>query len=147
MERFTAKARPTAAHTCSTIAAHMICPVCTIDMIAVERHGIEVDHCISCRGLWFDRGEIELLAELTGYEAGAIDAAVADRPRPERSCPRCDHDLEEITRERVHLDRCPAGDGVWFDRGELGQIMQRKDSDRLSQMERFLGEVFGTGEN
>ena len=50
----------------------MECPVCRIALVVVEREGIELDWCVTCRGLWFDEGELELLAEKTGQ---AIDPA------------------------------------------------------------------------
>ena len=42
----------------------MDCPICKVPLIVVERHKIEIDYCISCKGFWFDTGEIELLSEL-----------------------------------------------------------------------------------
>jgi Zn-finger nucleic acid-binding protein len=39
----------------------MICPTCKNPMIVVEYQQIELDYCGSCRGVWFDNGELELL--------------------------------------------------------------------------------------
>ena len=38
----------------------MKCPVCSLELIVVERNGIELDYCIQCQGFWFDAGEINL---------------------------------------------------------------------------------------
>lgn len=113
-------------------------------MIAVERSGIELDHCISCRGLWFDRGELDLLAELTGADLRSIDAAPAGGSRKARRCPRCDASLEEIALDTLRIDRCPKGDGLWFDRGEVGALVGRglAGGGPLQPMSSFLGEVF-----
>jgi uncharacterized protein len=48
------------------------CPLCPDSVLVVShRHGIEVDHCPTCRGVWLDRGELEHLV-----------ASVADRLGP-----------------------------------------------------------------
>ena len=39
----------------------MRCPVCEETLRAVERHGVEIDVCPSCRGVWLDRGEVDRL--------------------------------------------------------------------------------------
>lgn len=122
----------------------MICPVCRIEMIAVERSGIELDYCISCRGFWFDHGELDLLVELTGADLTTLDTAVAVRSAHLRPCPRCDARLEEESIEGVHIDRCPRGDGFWFDHGELGTLVdQGLPPGSLGMLTSFLGEVFG----
>ncbi len=37
----------------------MLCPVCKTQTLQMaERHGIEIDYCPSCRGVWLDRGEL-----------------------------------------------------------------------------------------
>lgn len=114
-------------------------------MIAVERHAIELDYCISCRGLWFDHGELDLLAELTGANMSALDLLTSDAVRSRRVCPRCDEHLEEISIGTLRIDRCPRRDGLWFDHGELGSIIDRAlaSGSTLAPMSTFLGEVFG----
>ncbi|MEO6666631.1 MAG: zf-TFIIB domain-containing protein [Nitrospiria bacterium] len=41
----------------------MKCPKCGSDMAEIERQGIKVDQCGACGGIYFDRGELELLLE------------------------------------------------------------------------------------
>lgn len=41
----------------------MKCPKCGADMREIERQGIKVDQCSACGGIYFDRGELELLLE------------------------------------------------------------------------------------
>ncbi len=41
----------------------MNCPLCAIPLKAVERQGVEIDHCPSCGGLWLDAGELDALIE------------------------------------------------------------------------------------
>ncbi|MHA6263503.1 TFIIB-type zinc ribbon-containing protein [Arenibacterium sp. CAU 1754] len=41
----------------------MKCPLCHIDLKMSERHGVEVDYCPKCRGVWLDRGELDKIIE------------------------------------------------------------------------------------
>src|SRR5919198_6346012 len=38
---------------------HMKCPKCGYDLITSEWHGVQIDQCTNCHGLWFDAGEAE----------------------------------------------------------------------------------------
>lgn len=122
----------------------LICPVCRIEMIGVERNGIELDYCISCHGLWFDHGELDLLAELTGADLTRLDTAAAVQSTRRRRCPRCNSQLDEEAIGSLQLDRCPRGDGFWFDHGELGRFVRGglPDDGSLVPLKSFLGEVF-----
>jgi hypothetical protein len=41
----------------------MNCPVCNVALVMSERHGIEIDYCPQCRGVWLDRGELDKIIE------------------------------------------------------------------------------------
>lgn len=41
----------------------MNCPNCSVHLTVAERHGIEIDHCSQCRGVWLDRGELDKIIE------------------------------------------------------------------------------------
>ena len=56
----------------------MKCPSCTDTALAMsERHGVEIDYCPQCRGVWLDRGELDKLIE----RAATLDAAPANAGR------------------------------------------------------------------
>ena len=126
----------------------MNCPVCNVPLIAVERERIEVDYCISCRGLWFDSGELELLCEAlhVPFDPGSLTAN-ATAVEKQRRCPRCGKAMlkNDMAARGVIVDRCPAGEGIWFDARELGafidQAAQREGDSR--PVATFLGEMFG----
>lgn len=60
----------------------LTCPNCNAPMQVVQRGGVELDICPTCRGVWLDRGELEKLLgqvrtaereyedELRGYRQG-----------------------------------------------------------------------------
>ena len=128
----------------------MKCPVCRVPLIAVEREQIEVDYCISCRGLWFDSGELNVLAEKVGVTldiASIFGSAATTSERP-RHCPRCGKKMEksEMTAAPgIITDRCPENEGVWFDARELGLLLDRilTTAGPPRPVASFLGEMFG----
>ena len=41
----------------------MKCPIDGSTLVIAERHGIEIDYCPDCRGVWLDRGELDKLID------------------------------------------------------------------------------------
>ena len=128
----------------------MQCPSCKQPLIVVERDGIEVDWCLACKGLWFDDGELELLAEKTGRTLDPEDVgreSAGSHAEALRRCPRCDKKMEKALvgrRDPVLVDRCERH-GVWLDAGELGSIVAQLDAAGISDQAiivEFLGETF-----
>lgn len=135
----------------------MICPTCHEVMIVVEQDKIELDHCIKCFGVWFDSGELELMLERMGLDSSALSLAkIADLPDVKTAekkwhCPICGKKMKKahIGREpEVLIDVCPRGDGLWFDGGEVGQIIEQcaqKSGAKMDSEDRvlaFLGDTF-----
>ena len=124
----------------------MTCPACNAEMIIQELNHIEVDHCFDCHGIWLDQGELELLLG----EGSSGDTLVstfrktttAERSRP---CPVCHKKMEKVQagtdQEPVLLDRCPKH-GLWFDAGELQQILHASERYRDSRLANLLKEMF-----
>ena len=129
----------------------MDCPACNAPMIVMEREGIELDYCPACRGLWFDADELALLAEACGIEVDlpdVADAAKADTAEAARACPRCGKPMNKVLMgddPPVVIDACPNQHGLWFDAGELGQVVAqhlRRDEADKKDVVAFLGELF-----
>ena len=41
----------------------MKCPIDQSDLLMTERHGVEIDYCPRCRGVWLDRGELDKIID------------------------------------------------------------------------------------
>ncbi len=131
----------------------MRCPVCNQDMIVVEFRQIEIDYCMKCAGIWFDKGELELLlgsSDQDGAGLPTLDGKAGEgRSHGERKCPICRHKMHEIPlgEPAIHVDVCPRGDGIWFDGGELQQLHQQAATGAaggkgaMRQITTFLGEA------
>ena len=134
----------------------MICPVCKKAMIVVEHHQIELDYCSVCRGVWFDSGELELFLESAKLSSPSL--AIKDilslpevkSSHKRRRCPICGHGMKEtvIGQPTINIDVCRRGDGLWFDGGEVRELLRQLASktptkaDSEQQIITFLGEVF-----
>ncbi|HSG30606.1 MAG TPA: zf-TFIIB domain-containing protein [Thermodesulfobacteriota bacterium] len=131
----------------------MKCPVCKVQLIVVERHKIELDYCISCKGFWFDRGELNLLSETLGLDLikELQTTQLNEYSEKPRDCPLCDNRMDKIKlgqNTNVVIDKCPQGQGMWFDGGELSRIVnQNREISGLGNKEmiNFLGEFLVQG--
>lgn len=139
----------------------MYCPVCKEAMIVVEHERIELDYCTSCRGVWFDAGELELMLEAANLDVSKFNMDhIMSLPEKQikedtRRCPLCRKKMRKVAigcEPEVVIDVCPAEEGLWFDGGEVGHIIKQllcKPSAESSGPEpvvTFLGEVFKSGE-
>lgn len=58
----------------------MNCPTCRDERLVMsERHGIEIDYCPRCRGIWLDRGELDKIIQRAS--AGEAPPPARERPR------------------------------------------------------------------
>lgn len=135
----------------------MRCPVDKSDLIVVEYNKIELDHCAQCHGVWFDAGELELLLKSWGLESHDLfmgnilalpEAKTSER---NRKCPLCNRKMKKTTlgeQAEVLIDACPHGHGLWFDGGEVTQVIKQlaqkppQKQDSQHRVIDFLGEVF-----
>lgn len=133
----------------------MKCPACKSLMIVVEHERIELDWCPRCSGVWFDRGELELLFDTMQIAKStfALDDILS---RPEtrstekkRRCPICGKKMRKVALGKtpeVLIDACSYGDGLWFDKGEVIQLLAQAPSAAKAESQgriiTFLGEVF-----
>lgn len=52
----------------------MVCPRCNGELIEVVKHGVTIDHCVSCGGLWLDKGELaKIINHIKQAEASLDD--------------------------------------------------------------------------
>jgi Zn-finger nucleic acid-binding protein len=132
----------------------MIFPKCKVPMLVVEFEKVEVDHCIQCRGTWFDRGELALLFEDLKPEAhGLLPEQIAALPEAEsreeqRKCPICRKSMRKVLvgpAKEVLIDACLSGDGLWFDDAEVADLARQiaDSSESVSQKAiEFIGKMF-----
>jgi Zn-finger nucleic acid-binding protein len=127
----------------------MDCPTCGDAMITLELADVEIDHCVGCGGIWLDAGELELLMDDRQKAKDLLASFRESPPQAEapRKCPICDKRMGKIvvgkTEPVLLIDKCRRGDGLWFDRGELQDILRRGQLDSDSRIQKLLADMFG----
>jgi hypothetical protein len=72
---------------------------------------------------YFRRKEQELIEKMKAkLEAESSKAA-------EMQCPRCDGTLVETDFDEIKIDVCNKCTGVWFDAGELAQVLDKEEGN------------------
>jgi hypothetical protein len=127
----------------------MNCPACKNPMIVLELEQVEIDYCCDCGGIWLDAGELETLFEDSNQAEQLIKSFVRvnDSKEAHRCCPICLAKMDKVSagskNEPVVIDRCAKLHGLWFDRGELTQILNKGSFDKEKKVIKLLAEIFG----
>lgn len=104
-------------------------------MEQVVYHGIDIDRCIACGGLWFDNLEHEKLKDVPGSDVldsgdpkvGKVNNAIGDI-----ECPRCTAQMVkmvDLQQPHIHYEQCGVCGGVYFDAGEFRDLQQESVID------------------
>ena len=125
----------------------MNCTSCKEPMIVLELDQVEIDHCLSCTGIWLDAGELEILLGDEEKATKALDNALSlGETRPgKRRCPICGKHMDIIiagAEHKVEIDRCRKHHGLWFDKGELEEIFKILGKGRGERIIRLLRDMF-----
>jgi Zn-finger nucleic acid-binding protein len=118
-------------------------------MVTLELADVEIDHCVACGGIWLDSGELELLMAAPERARQLLDSFHEDTAAVEqpRKCPICDKRMAKIvvgsSNPPLRIDQCRRSHGLWFDRGELEDILRRGRLDGESRILRLLADMFG----
>ena len=118
-------------------------------MITLELEGVEIDYCTNCGGIWLDTGELELLLNDPGKAKILLDSFRIDSTSTERlkKCPICNKKMQKVvvgsSKPLLLIDKCRRGDGLWFDKGELQDIVARAELDEDNKIQTLLNDIFG----
>ena len=126
----------------------MDCPVCKTAMVVLELDEVEIDYCPTCAGIWLDAGELELLLGAKEQAASLWDSfrRCSDSGEVLRRCPLCRRKMEKIRTgadaSAPLIDKCPRNEGLWFDAGELAEVVKCSGLDPQHKIVNFLRDMF-----
>ena len=119
----------------------MECPIDGTTLETHKVHSINVEECIRCRGLWFQKGELRKAKDETDPDLQWLDfdlwsdqeSFVADWSS--RMCPQCGKNMATISygATGVTIDYCAEGHGIWLDKGEFQAIIEALESELVSK--------------
>ena len=126
----------------------MDCPVCKSAMITLELNDVEIDFCCDCNGIWLDGGEIELLIADEQQSQKLLNSFKVEKNLTEklRKCPICLKKMQKISVNKAEapliIDKCSKNHGLWFDKGELKEIISIGQFDRQKKIQSVLNGMF-----
>ncbi len=103
------------------------CPRDGADLKTESHHDIEIDVCGTCKGGWYDFGELAALEATAARDAATLAGIIEYSKREDvLSCPTCDHTMVafDYRGNSLELDACPDEHGFWLDAGESERVRE-----------------------
>jgi Zn-finger nucleic acid-binding protein len=116
-------------------------------MVVLELEEIEIDYCTECESIWLDGGELELLLEEVSEKEELLSSFKIDENSSEEKirCPICLKKMEKVfvgNENKILLDRCRNNHGLWFNKGELYDVVKLGSIDEENKILTLLREIF-----
>ncbi|HED37201.1 MAG TPA: hypothetical protein ENI76_03020 [Ignavibacteria bacterium] len=125
----------------------MNCPVCQTPLVILELNNVEIDHCTTCDGIWLDGSEVEIMLENVIYKEEFFSSfkIVKNSSEKKLKCPICRRKMAKVLcgkNENILIDKCKKHHGLWFDRGELEQLLESGEFDKDNKILNLIKEMF-----
>lgn len=123
----------------------MLCPKCQAAKL-LERKAkgkdFTIGYCLKCKGVWFDRDELEEVMPTAIKELEVPGSAVKNN---KRLCPKCEKPLYEFDYPQTYvtIDICKKCRGLWLDAGEFKEIQAVRNSLERSGESKEYADVLG----
>lgn len=93
---------------------------------------------------WFQKFEQEMIRDARRKREQAISADADEEAEKARQlhwmrCPKCGQELTPQDLQGITVDRCSRCEGIFFDRGELDELLFKKAEDRRGVFRRLAG--------
>lgn len=119
----------------------MKCPRCSKDLRLRRVGAVEIDECVSCKGIWFDEDELRKAKDETDRDLNWMDFElwkhqdrfhVAVKPI---KCPKCNVEMAAVDygKTKVEIDCCTKCKGVWLDAQEFKKIVEALTEELLTK--------------
>jgi Zn-finger nucleic acid-binding protein len=106
----------------------MKCPRCRRELVSETVQGEKIDACMSCRGLWLHRHQLNRLLPESGgdVELCSVDSRYPVSGPNEIICRECENvkmkKVNFLEYSDIVMDYCPQCGSFWLDRKELGKM-------------------------
>ncbi|WP_197033022.1 zf-TFIIB domain-containing protein [Thiomonas sp. FB-Cd] len=112
----------------------MKCPKCNVDLVPEVRHGVDMNLCPSCKGMWLDAQELDQL-ENEAFDLGEDEKGtlVFDAAPTTQKCPLCAATLQRFNYHAyaLEMDFCPNQHGYWLEADADARVLElMKDEER-----------------
>lgn len=105
------------------------CPICGGGFVIYRVSNYSYETCDGCHGVWMSRHTLFSMAiEIDESAHIALQPGVVAEHA--RNCPDCQQPMQKAWLLRIPVDYCEhAEHGIWFDGGELRQVLERVGED------------------
>lgn len=118
----------------------MNCPRCPDKQAlqALQKKTMRFNGCVTCKGVLLDRRSLESVMKNIeaqsqaepkkpedGYFSTLVAASEFVSNAASVACPRCKYNMYETENRGIKLDFCLNCQSIWFDSGELGEVLKR----------------------
>jgi len=116
-------------------------------MLVLELEEVETDYCPNCEGIWLDAGELELFLEDSTDKENLINSFsdVSNIKEKKRRCPICNKKMNKtlVSADKdVVLDECKYGHGLWFDNGEILEVIKMGAVNKDNKIVKILKDMY-----
>jgi len=96
---------------------------------------------------WFSQHEAELIRDAKkrhADEKAARDEKVECELKKAHwmKCPKCGHDMKTIMLDSIELDKCTNCEGIYFDAGELDELLLAENDKKKSIFRKLMDPIF-----
>jgi hypothetical protein len=97
---------------------------------------------------WIKEQERKKIEEFRKKREQEVEKKIADEEEKKREelkrlhymcCPKCGHKMEEVSLVNVKVDKCTVCEGIFFDRGELEDLIMTKAEEKRNFFRKLLG--------
>ncbi|MEW6736525.1 MAG: zf-TFIIB domain-containing protein [Acidobacteriota bacterium] len=93
---------------------------------------------------WFHRNEQKMIQEAKARRAAQLQAENDAKREQLRQahwmkCPKCGDDLKEVEYIGIKIDKCTHCQGVFFDAGELDELLLKQKEERKTFFRQLTG--------
>jgi Zn-finger nucleic acid-binding protein len=125
----------------------MFCPSCSNPMIILEFEEVETDFCPNCEGIWLDSGELELFLEDSSDKTELLNSFSKTTKSREKKikCPICNKKMNKtlVSDDKdIVLDECKNGHGLWFDKGEILEVIKEGSVNKSNKIIKVLKDMY-----
>jgi Zn-finger nucleic acid-binding protein len=125
----------------------MRCPKDDTDLIEIERQGIDIDYCPTCKGVWLDRSELDQLIARSPAQVTYEEASPRDQPEPRRKSGGLMDRVGGMFDDDRDSDRSRQRGARYDDRDDddddRGRSYRDRDDDRYSRDKKKKGRKRG----
>lgn len=110
--------------------------------MSLEKHGKKKEE------QWVKEQEQKLIDEMKKKRAEKEKQKLCEEEEKKRKelkdlhymrCPKCGFEMKEFSLEDIKLDKCSCCEGIFFDRGELEELLKKKAKEKKNFFSKLIG--------